>query len=105
MLAPDEDDASCRYTLYVEGAVHPHWAGKLDEILRRNPHYAYCRDLEQLLPLRVYAVTERGFETFASRQAANGSRLGDIKPIALCRTPGWSKVFLGGYVDEPVQVA
>ena len=95
MLAPDEDHAGCRYTLYVEGMARPHWAESLDHELRRNPHYAYCRDIGQLLPVGLFVIAERGFEAFASRQAAQGTRLGDIKPAALCRTSGWSKTFLG----------
>jgi len=95
MLAPEEDHAGCRYTLYVEGVSRPQWAENLDHELRRNPHYASCRNMGQLLPVRLFVITERGFETFAKRQAAQGTRLGDIKPAALCRTSGWSKVFGG----------
>jgi hypothetical protein len=99
LLAPDEDDAGCRYTLYVEGVAQPHWAERLDQLLRRNPHYAYCRDLGQLLPLRVFVVDERGFEIFARRQAASGTRWGDIKPTALSHTSGWSNTFSGTYLE------
>jgi hypothetical protein len=97
LLAPDEDDFGCRYTLYVEGKAQSHWAENLDRVLRKNPHYAHCRDLGQLLPLRVFVVSERGFEQFANRQAQNGIRLGDIKPAVLCRTGGWSSIFPGAY--------
>jgi hypothetical protein len=71
--APDQDDAGCRYTLYVEGMARPHWAESLDRELRRNPHYAYCRDTGQLLPVRLFVIAEGGFETFASKQALEGS--------------------------------
>jgi hypothetical protein len=97
LVAPDEDDFGCRYTLYVEGAAQSHWAGNLDRVLRKNPHYAHCRDLGQLLPVRVFVVSERGFEIFANRQAQNGIRLGDIKPAILCRAGGWSSIFPGAY--------
>jgi len=97
LLAPDEDDFGCRYTLYVEGAAQSHWAENLDRVLRKNPHYAHCRDLGQLLPLRVFVVSDRGFEIFTSRQTLNGIRLGDIKPALLSRIGGWSKIFPGGY--------
>ncbi len=100
LLAPDEDETGCRYTLYVEGTAQPHWAETLDQALRRNPHYAYCRDLGQLLPVRVFTVVGRGFEIFAARQAAEGARLGDIKPSVLCGASGWSTTFPGAY-DAP----
>jgi GH3 auxin-responsive promoter len=99
LLAPDEDDKGCRYTLYVEGQTQPHWAESLDRELRDNPHYAYCRDLGQLLPVGLFVIAEKGFETFARRQAAEGARLGDIKPAALCQTSGWSTIFLEAAPD------
>jgi hypothetical protein len=98
LLAPDEDETGCRYTLYVEGAAHPHWAAMLDQALRRNPNYAYCRDLGQLLPVRVFTISGRSFEIFATRQAAHGARLGDIKASALCSKSGWSNTFPGSYM-------
>ena len=60
MLAPDEDHAGCRYTLYVEGMARAHWAESLDHELRRNPHYAYCRDIGQLIPVGLFVIAERG---------------------------------------------
>jgi hypothetical protein len=99
LLAPDEDETGYRYTLYVEGTVHPQWAGALDRALRRNPHYAYCRDLGQLLPVRVFSISGRGFETFAARQAEQGARLGDIKPAMHSGAAGWSNIFQGVYME------
>ncbi len=99
LLAPDEDAAGCRYTLYIEGAALCGQDETLDRALRRNPHYAYCRDLGQLLPVRLFAIAERGYETFANHQAAQGARLGDIKPTILSRTTGWSNYFAGAYVS------
>ncbi len=100
LLAPDEDERGCRYTLYAEGNIQPHWAEALDCALRRNPYYAYCRDLGQLLPVRLFVIAERGYEAFAQRQAANGARFGDIKPVALCRASGWSEIFSGSYLRQ-----
>ncbi len=99
LLAPDKDAAGCRYTLYIEGKPPRHLAESLDCALRRNPHYAYCRDLGQLLPVRLFAIAERGYETFTKQQATQGARLGDIKPTTLSRTTGWSKFFAGAYVS------
>jgi GH3 auxin-responsive promoter len=99
LVAPDEQDGHCGYTLYVEGVAHPNWAQSLDQVLRRNPHYAYCRDLGQLAPPRLFKVSSNAYETFARGQAANGTRLGDIKPKTLSRSSDWSTIFLGDYVD------
>jgi hypothetical protein len=99
LLAPDEDAAGCRYTLYIEGKPPGHLAKSLDGALRRNPHYAYCQDLGQLLPVRLFAIAERGYETFMKQQATQGARLGDIKPTTFSRTTGWSKFFAGAYVS------
>ena len=99
LLAPDEDAAGCRYTLYFEGKPPSHLAELLDRAFRRNPHYTYCRDLGQLLPVRLFAITERGYETFTKQQAILGARLGDIKPTTFSRTAGWSDFFEGAYIS------
>jgi hypothetical protein len=97
MLAPDVDDTGVCYTLYMEGTTLPDCAQHVDRALRQNPHYAYCRDLGQLHSLRLFLITERGFESFLKRQATTGARLGDIKPTALSLQSGWSKLFSGSY--------
>ncbi len=99
LLAPDEDELGCRYTLHVEGRVEADWTDALDLALRRNPHYAYCRNLGQLLPPRIFLISERSFESYSAHQAARGARIGDIKPALLSRTTGWSNVFSGAYID------
>jgi len=98
LLAPDKDASGCRYTLYIEGKPLGHLAESLDCALRRNPHYAYCRDLGQLRPVRLFAIAERGYETYAKRQTTQGARLGDIKPTSFSQTFGWSNVFTGAYI-------
>ena len=98
LVAPDEQNGHCGYTLYVEGTADANWAENLDQILRRNPHYAYCRDLGQLSSLRVFKIAENAYERFVCRQAMHGSRIGDIKPKALSGASDWSKVFSGKYL-------
>jgi len=98
LLAPDKDASGCRYTLYIEGKPLGHLAESLDCALRRNPHYAYCRDLGQLRPVRLFAIAECGYETYAKRQTTQGARLGEIKPTSFSRTSGWSDFFTGTYV-------
>jgi len=100
LLAPDKDEAGCHYTLYVEGSPRPAWPKALDAALRRNPHYAYCRDLGQLLPIRLFVIPEGGYQKFAEREKANGARLGDVKPALLSQRDDWSKFFVGTYADH-----
>lgn len=95
LLAPDEDAAGWRYTLYVEGILPVKADECLDRRLRANPQYAHCRELGQLKPPRVFHIAGRGFETFTSRLISEGKRLGDIKPMPLSRLAGWSKIFSG----------
>jgi len=98
LLAPDKDTAGCHYTLYIEGKPSNDLAESLDSALRRNPHYAYCRDLGQLRPVRLFTISERGYETFLKRQTTTGCRLGEIKPTSFSQILGWSDVFIGTYV-------
>lgn len=97
LLAPDEGQFGCGYTLYLEGDIEPDLANRLDLLLRQNPHYAWCRDLGQLRAPRLFRIRSGGFETFAARQSRYGSRLGDIKPASLSNHSGWSQWFEGEY--------
>lgn len=97
LLAPDVDESGWRYTLYVEGEVSGDCAEALDRALRWNPHYDYCRDLGQLSDVSIFVIAHGGYEAFARRLAANGARLGDIKPANLSRLSGWSEAFEGRY--------
>lgn len=98
LLAPDEEAGHGGYTLFIEGAARWNLPETLDEALRENPHYACCRDLGQLQPLRVFVIAAGGFETFARRQAESGARLGDVKPVLLSKASGWSRIFSGHYL-------
>ena len=69
-----------RYTLFCDGSFPESFAYVLDDELRKNPHYALCRDLGQLAPLQCCAVPSGAYWQ-AGMDA--GQRLGDIKPRAL----------------------
>jgi hypothetical protein len=99
LLAPDHDPEGCRYTLYVEGTPLPEVAKTLDAALCKNPNYSYCRNLGQLLPVRIFRISQQGYETFAKRQITQGCRLGNIKPTFFSREKGWSKLFSGAFVQ------
>jgi hypothetical protein len=96
LLAPDNNEDGYRYTLYIQGEIESHWQEVLDHALCRNPHYAYCRRLGQLLQTAIFCI-KSAYEAFAQYQAGNGARLGDIKPVALSCFTGWSNVFSGVY--------
>jgi len=90
MLAPELDAAGCRYTLYVNSPTAQEEAKALDDLLARNPQYAYCRKLGQLLPARIASVRDDAFVAYTNRLMTNGQRLGEIKPASLSLLDGWS---------------
>lgn len=98
MLAPDRSAEGLRYTLFIEGRVGPDASTRLDDLLRRNPHYDYCRSLGQLNAASVFQIEGDGFETYAACQVAAGRKLGDIKPAALSPSTGWPQRFKGCYL-------
>jgi hypothetical protein len=81
------------YTLYVEGKVLADAAEILDRTLCENPNYSHCRNLGQLRQVELFPIRSRGYESFVKRLVSEGKSIGDIKPVALSHTPGWSKTF------------
>ena len=70
-------------------------AKEIEAGLRTNPQYLHCIRLGQLLPLRIFHIAKRAEEDYLSSCVAQGQRLGDVKPPALHRRPGWTVVFHG----------
>jgi hypothetical protein len=106
MLACEERDGRFAYTLFIEGRVVSEeilhrMGGNLEEDLRENYHYRYCRDLGQLDPVRVFRIREGGREAYLEHCRNLGQRLGDIKPSALHRLSGWTEVFRGDWLRKP----
>ena len=96
MLAPDADAAGrWSYTLFAEGESPPELPRCLDRELRKNPHYALCRNLSQLGPLRCFQIAGNAYRTFCAASVSEGRRLGDIKPQALSSRPDWKTLFDG----------
>jgi hypothetical protein len=100
LLAPDENRLACGYTLYVEGDVPLEIGERLEQLLGENVHYAWCRKLGQLKPVRLFKIETGGYQTFIARRQLDGKRIGDIKPCALSTDSGWSRYFHGHYVGE-----
>lgn len=96
MLAPEISDAGqLGYTLFVEGENHDYLAARLDQELRRNPHYAYCRDLGQLDSPRCLKISKAAYQTYCRVLVSEGRRLGEIKPLALSPRTDWKRHFEG----------
>lgn len=94
MLAPDANTTgSWGYTLFVEGDVPPELPERLDCELRKNPHYALCRNLSQLAPLRCLEIASGAYEAFCNASIFDGRRLGDIKPQTLSSRTDWRSRF------------
>jgi GH3 auxin-responsive promoter len=94
MLAPESIERGVAYTLFVEPErdLQEGLAASLERALRRNPHYAWCVDLGQLLPARVVRVGPDADRAYVGRCVARGQRLGDVKPAALHPDFGWTSL-------------
>jgi hypothetical protein len=93
MLAPSFEP-SAHYTLFVEAEplMATRLAAAVELQLVAAHHYALCRALGQLAPLRGVAVRggERAYERIC---AERGQRAGTIKPPALEPALGWDAHF------------
>jgi hypothetical protein len=105
LIAPDQNQSGICYTLYLEGSAEPEITQRLDALLRKNPQYAFCRDLGQLKPPGLFLITDCGYETFAHREVSQGKRLGDIKPCSLSIHTDWSNRFKGHYANNEGRTA
>lgn len=85
-LSPEEyEDGTIAYTLFSTVAVS---AEILEQHLKENFHYAYCRRLNQLSHARVFQVTENAHEQYLQACIARGQRSGDVKASLLYRHGG-----------------
>ncbi|HET9905781.1 MAG TPA: GH3 auxin-responsive promoter family protein, partial [Anaerolineales bacterium] len=92
MLAPD-DSNGFRYLLFIESdESNENLAIDLDDGLRENFHYDYCRRLGQLGETQIVQVID-GAETYLRACQARGQKLGNIKPGILQKTTGWISWF------------
>jgi hypothetical protein len=69
---------------------------RIEEMLCRSFHYRYCRNLGQLGAAEVVRVGPEAGGRYLERCAAEGKRLGDIKPVALHPGDGWRQTFARG---------
>jgi hypothetical protein len=101
MLAPATTGS--HYILFTDGAVTD--AAWLDQELRENPHYDYCRRLGQLGPVEVFRITRNAEEAYIRKCEARGQRAGSVKPASLSATSGWEEVFTGEWISQTTEVS
>jgi hypothetical protein len=81
LLVPGDNE----YILYSENALD---IQKIENKLRENFHYDYCRKLGQLKEIRL-VIIENGEKQYIENCLRFGMRLGDIKPTYLSNRKGW----------------
>lgn len=104
VLVAPESGPPAAYALFLECPGLPE--DSMQELVRRverrlleGHHYAYCRRLGQLGPLRGFRVRAGGHRGFVDRLAAAGQRAGGVKPALLSRETGWSGRLDGAFVE------
>jgi len=106
LLAPEQDRSKkVHYVLFIELKGIAKWAttlaNSLENELRNNFHYDYCRKLGQLGKIKIFSISSNdrsASEIYLSTCKMKGQKLGNIKPMALSSRFGWSKIFEGFYV-------
>jgi len=99
MLAPSQADTP-HYTLFLESVrCQPDLPARLDERLRANPHYSFCRRVGQLGELRLFLIRCDARESYLKHCATVGQRPGNVKMTALHKRHGWERVFSGAYIE------
>lgn len=83
------------YVLYLQAAQNP---PNLEEALRENFHYDYCRKLGQLRRVKIFKLSGDPSREYLEECVRRGQKLGDIKPAVLHLASGWDKVFKGEYL-------
>ena len=104
MIAFDDTVGSAAYALFVESAHASDQTllslgSGMEETLRENYHYNYCRDLGQLSALNVFRIEAHAHETYAKVCQENGQSIGGLKPSALHSMAGWSNAFYGRFLN------
>ena len=71
----------------------------LENKLRENFHYDYCRKLGQLKAIKVFTLTGQPEKEYIQACQNKNQKLGNIKMIALSKESGWKNIF-SGYFQE-----
>jgi hypothetical protein len=83
------------YILFLEaaGPIPEGLAEVFDRALAANLHYAYCRSLGQLMPLKIHRIACDGEAIVLQHLAKHNRVLGQIKPTVLNTAHDWQSVF------------
>lgn len=84
------------YLLFIETTSPEHAdriSAAVERRLRHGYHYALCRDLGQLAPVRAVTVKD-GARVYERACVEHGQRAGAVKPAALETRIDWSEVFM-----------
>jgi hypothetical protein len=96
MLAPERDAVGrWNYTLFLGDDAPASLLPALEAELRSNPHYALCRDLGQLGPLRRFISTGANDDFIFKDGVSQGRLPGGIKPQSLSTRTDWRECFAG----------
>lgn len=96
LLAP-EAGPTAGYVLYLEGLeaqVVERCAAQVEAGLAEGVHYAYCRALGQLAPVRGVGVQD-GLRRYERAGVDRGGRAGTLKAPLLEARPGWWAAMVG----------
>jgi hypothetical protein len=101
LLAPGDDHKPPRYRLYLQDrgvTVHrlPEVAAALEQGLAANPYYKQAVGLGQLAAVEVAWLDPEGpaaWDLFCRQHVEAGRRWGDVKLVALDRSPHWEATF------------
>lgn len=99
MLAPSVSGAVPCYILFMTDES-PDLAKRLEVLLSRNPHYAHCRRIGQLGPLRAFIISEEPHAAYLRRCEHLGQRAGTVKATSLHRIAGWETWFKGTLMED-----
>lgn len=94
LLIPDAERRG--YVLVCDQMLSTEQAKQVESRLRENPQYAYACDIGQLAPMRTM-VSQFAKYAYEKYMLAQGTRLGDIKPIALRKEAFWLTYFMEPY--------
>lgn len=90
LLIPDSQKRC--YQLVIDHCPTSDALNIMEHNLRKNPQYAYARDIGQLKNMEIMFVKDANAR-YIELMLGQGIRLGDIKPVALRNEPDWIKTF------------
>ena len=102
LVAPDINNKTgkYRYVLFIENVFDNFNSicENIDNKLRDNFHYDYCRRVGQLDDFTIFSIDGNGVQTYIDRCCDSGQKIGDVKSVILNSQLNWSKYFEGKFV-------